>query len=183
MLTAYARTLAADLREWCGAQTPQLAFFVAEDPMRPYFILAGGGHRGGCCILSIAGTRPLSTRPLRDVEDAEYDVFVGKARDLRADPGAWMLDAETVTGAKPMLQLVEDVRARLMTAAFQAGTDEAAVLQPRGISAVTLPGTDIPLPAYRVSVELAQRVGFDDDADFRLLSVPPAAPEDPEPEP
>ena len=177
MLTAYARALADDLREWCGAQTPQLAFFVAEDPMRAYFILAGGGHRGGCCVLTVAGTRPHGARPLRDVEYADYDVVVGKARDLRADPGAWMLDAEAVSGARPMLQLVEDVRARLMTAAFQAGTDEPAVLQPRGISAVTLPGTDIPLPAYRVSVELAQRVGFDDDADYRLHTVPP----DPEP--
>lgn len=169
MLTALLRTIAADLKPF--AISRKLAFFVGSDPMQPYFILAGGGHRGGCVICAPGGDTPIGGRPTNDMTDATFDIYVGHARDMRADPNAWLYKTEPVTQAASLLEHLDAVRHRLLTLGFALQSQDApALAKYAGCAPAIIPGTDIPLPAWRLTVSWPWRTGLSDNDDYRIYS-------------
>lgn len=165
------RLIADDLK--ASATAMGGAFFTAENPVRAYFILAGGGHTGFCVIVQLAGGDPAGAEA-EGMEAVGVDVFVGHARDMRDEAGAYIFRDDPISGAKSLLRRVDDIRAVLLTMAFHLDAgDDIAYAMHRGTQQATIPGTDIPLPAYKVSVAWHNRVR--NDGNYRFLNEPAGA--------
>lgn len=168
--------IAAEVKTWVEAAGG--ALFAVQDPQAPYFILAGGGHRGFCAVLGFSGDDPADSASIDDMTEFSIDIFVGHARDMRLEPGAFMFKDEPITGAKSLLRRVSELRAAIMTIVFAPGSevqaDDDSYCMYRGCKPAVLPGTDIPLPAYKVT--FAWHARLDDDANWRYLNAPASSP-------
>lgn len=163
--------LAAEAKAWTDARRG--TFRISGNPQDPFLILGGGQHTGFVVILDFAGDRPAEADVLQDMTEISVDFYVGHAQDLRNDPGAWLFKA-TPAGVKPLLQQVDELRARMLTCVFYlAEQDDPSYAVYQGAQPVVLPNLDIPLPAYKFTLSWNNRVSNDDD--YRFLNAPASA--------
>lgn len=165
--------IAADAKAWTDDRRG--TFRVATNPLDPYLILGGGQHAGFCVIVDFGGDRPDGASALQDMTELSVDFYVGHAQDLRNDPGA-SLYKQTPAGVLPLLQQVDELRGRMMTAVFHLlAHDDDSYASYQGTQKVTLPGTDIPLPAYKFTLSWNNRLETDED--YRFLNEPVSTPQ------
>lgn len=157
-LTALMAAVAGVAKTW--ADTAKGEFRVAEDPTDPYVLLAAGSFKSFVVVLAFADATPVGGNVLAaEMQDVVLDVFIGRAIDLRADPGAWLYKDAAGSGPKALLTLLEELRAELFGVEFETDDDtELATAQNMGVTSVSLPdGT--PLRAYRQQIKWTVRVG------------------------
>lgn len=170
-LNEFIALLAADLKPW--VETKGGEFHVARDPLHPYVILAGGNTKSFAAILNYVGGTALNadTHP-HGHETARVELILGHGIDLRSDPGAWLYQA--YGQQEPVLQLLSEIRERLLTVTFRNSTNEdSAYAENEGIEPVTL-ADGTPLRAFKQTVSWPLRIQIDDTA-YRFLNEAPAS--------
>lgn len=157
-LTAVMGVVAGVVKAW--ADTSKGEFRVAEDPTDPYVMLAAGSFKSFVVVLAFSDAPQTGGNVLAaEMQEVLLDVFLGRAIDLRADPGAWLYKDASGSGPKALLTLLDELRAELFAIEFSEDEDtEAASAENMGLASVALPdGT--PLRAYRQKVKWTVRVG------------------------
>lgn len=158
MLTANVAAVAAIVKAWTDAAKGE--FRVAEDPTDPYVLLASGSFKSFIVVLAFADAAPAGGNVIAaEMQDVVLDIFIGRAIDLRADPGAWLYKDAADSGPEALLTLLDEMRAEVLDIEFATDNDtETATAQNMGVTSVSLPdGT--PLRAYRQQVKWTVRVG------------------------
>jgi len=144
-------------------------FYVADSPTHPYAILAGGNLSAWVCILDYGGDAALADAIENAAATFRATVYVGHCLDLRKDPGAWLYTDLDAT-RKALLARVDQVDEYVSGIGFEAAAGEAsAYARGAGFAAVTLPGTGIPLRAYRNTYSWEMRVDRT-AVDYRFLN-------------
>lgn len=160
--------LAADIGPWVRSNGGY--FCVGDSPSHPYAVLASGNIKSWACILEFAGDRQAGAELPGAMSRVSVNLYVGHTVDLRKDPGVWLyLDASP--SAKALLSRLDVLSARLLTCVFKGeANDDDAYAEYAGAAPVTLPGTGIPLRAWRLTFEWPLRLDAA-AADYRYLNA------------
>jgi hypothetical protein len=157
-LTAVMAASAQVVKAWVNTNHGE--FRVADDPTDPYVLLAAGSFKSFVVVLAFAAASQTGGNVLaNEMQEVVLEAFLGRAIDLRADPGAWLYKDAAAAGPKALLTLLDELRAELFGIEFAEDEDtETASAENMGVTPVSLPdGT--PLRAYMQKVKWTVRVG------------------------
>jgi len=147
-ITQIVRVYFNDIAKW-AREVGGKAFF-ARDPAEPYELIAGMGANDFRVVVNWAGDQEFGGNRLHHLDRHKIEIWIGRTRDLQADPNGQILNA---AGAKPaLLDLVEAAKQRVLELQLPREITREHTIYV-GTDPVTTPA-GISMAAYKITVTI-----------------------------